>query len=83
MPFIRVTEWKHTTLPKHKSLFIPCIDALNKDTLPTESNFKFTKNSFQNTLESISENFDDHKNVSFPIFKNIKSKHPKNLFFGH
>ena len=33
-------------------------------------------------LESKSENFDDHKNISF-VLKKIKSKHPKNLFFGH
>ena len=32
-------------------------------------------------LESKSENFDGHKNVSFIVLKKIKSKHPKNLFF--
>lgn len=47
-----------------------------------ESKSKFTKDSSENSLECKSENFDDHKNGSFPIFKKIKSKYPKNLFFG-
>ena len=46
---------------------------------------KFTKNSYQNTLESKSknENFDDYQNASFPILKKTRLKHPQNLLFGH
>ena len=33
-------------------------------------------------MESKSDNRDNYENISFPFLKKIRSKHPKNLFFG-
>ena len=55
-------------------------DNLIENVSETEWNSKLTtKNLFEDTLESKSDN---HDNVSFPFLKKIKSQHPKNLFFG-
>lgn len=60
-------------------------NALNKDNLAAELNYKFTKNLSISTLEieSKSENFDDHENAFFSYLKQNKIKHPKNLFLRH
>lgn len=57
-------------------------NALNKDNLAAESNYKFTRNSSINTLEieSKSGNFDDHENAPFPILNKIKSNILKTCF---
>ena len=33
-------------------------------------------------MENKSDNHDNDENISFPFLKKIRSKHPKNLFFG-
>ena len=33
-------------------------------------------------MESKSDNHENDENISFPFLKKIRSKHPKNLFFG-
>ena len=56
-------------------------DAFDKDNPETESNSKFSNNLSQDTLKGKSHiNFE---NLIFSFLKKTKSKHPKNLFFGH
>ena len=48
----------------------------------TESNSETPKYLPEDSLESKSDNHENDENISFPFLKNIRSKHPKNLFFG-
>ena len=48
----------------------------------TESNSEITKYLPEDSLESKSDNHENDENISFPFLKKIRSKHPKNLFFG-
>ena len=57
-------------------------DALIENVSKTESNSETTKYLPENSLESKSDKHDNTENIPFPFLKKIKSKHPKNLFFG-
>ena len=57
-------------------------DALIENFSETESNSELAKNLLDDTFESKSDNHDNDENISFPFLKKIKSKHPKNLFYG-
>ena len=57
-------------------------DALIGNVSETESNSETTKYLPEDSLESKSDNHENDENISFPFLKKIRSKHPKNLFFG-
>ena len=57
-------------------------DALIGYISETESNSETTKYLPEDYLESKSDNHENYENISFPFLKKIRSKHPKNLFFG-
>ena len=57
-------------------------DALIGNVSETESISATTKYLSGESLESKSGNHDNYENISFPFLKKIRSKHPKNLFFG-
>ena len=49
----------------------------------TESNFKLSNNLSQDTLKGKGKSNINFENLLFSFLKKTKSKHPKNLFFGH
>ena len=55
--------------------------ALTETVSGTESNSELAKNLLEDTLESKRDNHDNDENISFPFLKEIKSEHPRNLFF--
>ena len=57
-------------------------DALIGNVSETESNSETTKYVPEDSLESKSDSHENDENISFPFLKKIRSKHPKNLFFG-
>ena len=57
-------------------------DALIGNVSETESNSETAKYLPEDSLESKSDNHENDENISFPFLKKIRSKHPKNLFFG-
>ena len=57
-------------------------DALIGNVSETESNSETTKYLPEGSLERKSDNHENDENISFPFLKKIRSKHPKNLFFG-
>ena len=58
-------------------------DAFDKDNPETESNSKFSNNLSQDTLKGKGKSHINFENLLFSFLKKTKSKHPKNLFFGH
>ena len=58
-------------------------NALDKDNPETEWSSKFLNNISQGTLDGEGKSHINFENRSFSFFKKTKSKHPKNLFFGH
>ena len=57
-------------------------EALIEDISEFESNFEFARNLPDDSFESKIDNHDKDENISYPFLKKVKSKHPKNLFFG-
>ena len=55
----------------------------HKDNPENESNFKFLNDLPQDILGGKDKIHINFENLSFSFLKNAKSKHPKNLFFGH
>ena len=58
-------------------------DAFDKDNSEAESNSKFSNYLSQDALKGKSKSHINFENLLFPFLKKTKSKHPKNLFFGH
>ena len=48
----------------------------------TESSCETTKYLPDDSLESKSDNHENDEKISFPVLKKIRSKYPKNVFFG-
>ena len=57
-------------------------DALIGNVSEAESSSVTTKYLPEDSLERKSDNHENDENISFPFLKKIRSKHPKNLFFG-
>ena len=57
--------------------------AFDKDNPEFESNSKFSNNLSQDTLKGKVKSHINFENLLFSFLKETKSKHPKNLFFGH
>ena len=57
-------------------------DVLKGNVSETESSSETTKYLPHDSLESKSDNHENDENISFPVLKRIRSKYPKNLFFG-
>ena len=55
----------------------------DKDNPETELNSKFLNNLSQDTLKGKGKSHINFENLLFSFLKKTKSKHPKNLFFGH
>ena len=58
-------------------------NTFHKDNPENESNSKFSNNLPEDTLGGKDKIHINFENLSFSFLKNAKSKHPKNLFFGH
>ena len=57
-------------------------DALIGNVSETESNSETNKYLPEDSLESKSDSHENGENISLPFLKKVRSKHPKNLFFG-
>ena len=53
------------------------------DNPETESNSKLSNNLSQDTLQGKYKSHINFENLYFSLLKNTKSKHTKNIFFGH
>ena len=57
--------------------------AFDKNNPETKSNSKISNNFSQDTLEGKRKGHINFENLSFSFLKKTKSKHTKNVFFGH